>query len=244
MLVSLDGSLWIARADGEQQRQLVADVIVGAGAHFSPDSRHIAFHEVGKQFAPLYVVDLDTNGVFTDKKLVAQTNSFSLVGASWSLDGQYLYTAAVNKTPPRVLRARVSDGELQDLFDGTTPVVSLDGRRIFYKTSAGSGLFVRSLEGNISTNVSEPIVPECTMSFGIAPTSRGIYYVACDERRNPRAIRYFEFASRRSFNIGPPPDGGQPILTVSPDGRRLVYHTALLNNAELTRVSFRRAERR
>jgi serine/threonine protein kinase len=244
MFVSLDGSPWIAMPNGEQRRQLAEEVIVGSGAHFSPDSRRIAFHSVGEQFAPLVVVDLDTNGVATDVQKVAQTNSFGLIGASWSLDGQYLYTTAVNKTPPRVLRARVSDGVLDDLFDGTTPVVSLDGRRIFYKTSAGSGLFVRSLEGNISTNVSEPIVSECTMPFGIVPTSRGIYYVACDERQNPRAIRYFEFASRRSFDIGPPPDGGQPILTVSPDGRRLLYHTILPNNDQLTRVSFRRAERR
>jgi hypothetical protein len=58
------------------------------------------------------------------------------------------------------------------------------------------------------------------MVFGIVPTARGIYYVACDQRADPVALRYFEFSTRRSFDLGPPPLGGQPILTVSSDGRR------------------------
>jgi hypothetical protein len=81
------------------------------------------------------------------------------------------------------------------------------------------------------------------MVFGIEPTPRGVYYVACDERASPVALRYFEFSSRRSFDLGPPPLDTQPMLTVSADGRRLVYHTTLPNNDELTRVTFRSPER-
>ena len=77
------------------------------------------------------------------------------------------------------------------------------------------------------------------MPFGLVPTARGVYYVACDEQQQPVTLRYFEFASRRSFGLGPAPLGAQPILTVSPDGRRLVYSTSLPDNGELTRVTFR-----
>jgi len=163
------------------------------------------------------------------------------VGASWSRDGKYLYTMAVNKTPQRVMRARVSDGELEDLFDGATPVVSADGRRVFYKKGLRvSPIFSRSLEGYVATNPEEQIVPECAMMFGIEPTERGIYYVSCDERTaKPVALRFFDFALGRSFDLGPPSDATQPILTVSPDGRRLLYHTTLYDNDELTRVTFR-----
>ena len=52
-------------------------------------------------------------------------------------------------------------------------------------------------------------------------------------------LRYFEFSSRRSFSLGPAPLGTQPILTVSPDGRRLDHSTSLPDNGELTRVTFR-----
>ena len=162
------------------------------------------------------------------------------MGASWSADGNYLYTTAINKTPQRVMRARVSDGELEDLFDGATPVVAPDGRRVFYRKGLGvSPLFARSLDGDIAGNPEELLVPGCVMVFGIVPTSRGVYYVACDQRSAPEALRYFEFSTRRSFDLGPPPLGGQPILTVSADGRRLVYATTLPDNDELTRVTFR-----
>ena len=238
----LPSGLWIATADGANPRQL-SNLTIGSGSHFSPDSRHIAFHDVGGEFAPLYVIDLDANGAATAEKNVAQAESFGLVGASWSADGKYLYTTAINKTPQRIMRARVSDGELDDLFDGMTAVVAADGRRIFFKKGQGSALFARSLEGDIANNLDEKVVPGCVMPFGILPTLRGVYYVACDERQNPIKLRYFEFSSRRSFDVGPPPLDTQPALTVSADGRRLIYHTSLPDNGELTRVSFRRAER-
>ena len=232
-------SLWIATADGSNPRLLV-DLIPGSGYHFAPDSQRVAFHSVGESPAPLYVVDLDANGAAAAVRKVAQTKSFGLVGASWSADGQYLYTTAINKTPQRVMRARVSDGELEDLFDGATPVVAHDGRRVFYRKGLGvSPLFARSVDGDIASNPEAQLVPGCVMPFGIVPTSRGVYYVACDERSNPAALRYFEFSSGGSFDLGPPPLGAQPMLTVSADGRRLVYSTALPNNGELTRVTFR-----
>ena len=184
----------------------------------------MAFHKVDELFAPLYVVDLDENGAAVAVRKVAQTKSFGLVGASWSADGAYLYTTAINKTPQRVMRARVSNGDLEDLFDGATPVVAPDGHRVFYRKGLGvSSLFARSLDGDIVRNTEEQLVPGCVMPFGIVPTSRGIYYVACDEQQQPVTLRYFEFSSRRSFGLGPAPLGTQPILTVSPDGRRLVY---------------------
>jgi Tol biopolymer transport system component/predicted Ser/Thr protein kinase len=230
-------SLWVATADGRNPRKL-ADLIPGSGTHVSPDSRQIAFHSVGDLYAPLYVVDVDGS---TPPRKVAQTQSVALVGASWSADGKYLYTMAVNKTPQRVMRARVSDGELEDLFDGSTPVVSADGSRVFYKKGLRvSPIYSRSLEGHVATNPEEQVVPECAMVFGIEPTTKGIYYVSCDERAaKPVALRFFDFALRRSFDLGPPPDASQPILTVSPDGRRLVYQTTIFDNDELTRVTFR-----
>jgi len=231
------GTLWVTTADGRNPRKL-SDLIPGSGLHISPDSRQIAFHSVGDLFAPLYVADLDGK---TPPRKVAQTQGVALVGASWSADGQYLYTMAVNLTPQRVLRARVSDGEVEHLFEGSSPVVAADGRRIFYKKGRGSPIFVRSLEGDIANNPEAQLIPECAMEFGIAPTPRGVYYVSCDEGAHQLALRYFEFSSRRSFDIGPPPDTTQPILTVSPDGRRLLYGTTLFDNDELTRVSFRPA---
>jgi len=232
-------SLWIAAADGSNPR-LLANLWAGSGMHISPDSRHVAFHKVDELFAPLYVVDLDENGAAAAvPRKVAQTQTLGLVGASWSADGKYLYTTAINKVPRRVMRASVSDGELQDLFDGSTPVVAPDGRRVFYRRGLGvSALYARSLDGDIASNPEELAVPGCVMTFGIVATARGVYYVGCDQRQEPVALRYFEFSSRRSFDLGPPPLGSQPILTVSADGQRLVYSTTLPDNGELTRVAF------
>jgi hypothetical protein len=141
------------------------------------------------------------------------------------------------------LRARVRDGELQDLFDGTTAVVAADGRRVFYRRSNLPGLFMRSLEGYIPGNLEERVVPECVMPFSIEPTPRGVYYVGCDEGGHEVALRFFEFSSQRSFDVAPPPKAIQPILTVSRDGRRLLHQTTLYGNDQLMRVTFRVAGR-
>jgi hypothetical protein len=235
------GQLWIASADGKTPR-LLSNLTAGSGYRFSADSRHVAFHNVTESPAPLYVVDLDAEGAATAERNVAQTNSFALVGASWSADGEYLYTTAI-KTPMQVFRANVRTRELEDLFEGRTPVVAPGGGRIFYSKSSGPGLFARSLENiTATTNLEEQIAAECVMPWGLVPTDRGIYYVGCDERQVPRAIRYFEFSSRRSFDIGEPPPDDQPALTVSPNGRRLVYATTLPNDSELMRVTFRGAK--
>jgi Tol biopolymer transport system component len=234
-------ALWIASADGKTPR-LLSNLAAGSGYRFSPDSRHVAFHNVTESPAPLYVVDLDAEGAAKAERKVAQTNSFALVGASWSADGEYLYTTAL-KTPMQVFRANVRTGELEDLFEGRTPVVAPDGSRIFYSKSGGPGLFARSLENiTATTNLEEQIATECVKAWGMVPTARGIYYVGCDELQVPKAIRYFEFSSRRSFDVGEAPPDEQPALTVSPDGRRLVYATTLPNDSELTRVTFRGAK--
>jgi Tol biopolymer transport system component len=228
-------TLWVAAADGRDPRKL-ADQVPGSGLHISPDSRQVAFHSVNDLYAPLYVADLDGR---TKPRKVAQAESFSLVGASWSADGQYLYTTNINKTPQRILRARVSDGELEDLFDGATAAVAADGLRLFYRKSQLPGLFARSLEGYIPGNLEELVVPDCVMPFSIEPARRGVYYVGCDEGGHEVALRYFEFSSQRTFDVAPPPKATQPILTVSRNGRRLIHQTTLYDNDELTRVTFR-----
>lgn len=88
-----------------------------------------------------------------------------------------------------------------NLFDGLTPVVAPDGHHVFYKKGTASPLFARSLDGDITNNPEESLVTGCVMVFGIVPTARGIYYVACHDQANPLALRYFEFASRRSFDV-------------------------------------------
>jgi Tol biopolymer transport system component len=232
--------LWIATAEGGNPH-LLANLGPGSGMHISPDSKHVAFHKFDEVFAPLYVVDVDANGVASATRKVAQATNFSLVGAAWSPDGRQLYSTAINKVPQRVIRATISNGELEDLFEGAIPQASLDGHRIFYRKGlAASPLFARSLDGDIQSNPEEQLVPDCVVNFAFVPAAGGIYYVACDPAGKPVAMRFFDFSARRSFDVGPPSLASQPILTLSPDGRRLVYDTALPDNGELTLIQFRR----
>jgi Tol biopolymer transport system component len=241
--VSENKSLWIAAADGSNPRLLV-NMPAGSGIHFSPDSRHIAFHNPDESFAPLYIVDLNEKGEKVAEHKLVQSDSFAIVGASWSPNDKYLYTMA-SKTPQRVMRVRVDTGEPEDLFEGATPVVAPDGRRIYYRKGleGPSALFARSIDGDNVSNHEDEVVSGCVMMFGIVPTRRGIYYVACNERNEPLELRYFEFSSHHTFDLGSPPQGNQPILTLSADRRRLVYHTNLPDSGELTQVSFRPSDR-
>ena len=53
----------------------------------------------------------------------------------------------------------------------------------------------------------------------------GIFYLGRDATRKPVAIRYFDFAEHKSFDLAPAPLGIIPTIAISPDGRLLVYDT-------------------
>jgi Tol biopolymer transport system component len=232
--------LWLAGAQGENPHSIAA-LAVGVPLVWSSNSQRLTFHARAQGAAQLFVVDIDAEGNVTSTRQLTQS-TFSLFGPAFSADGRYLY-AISNRNPnaQRIVRLPVAGGDLEDLFEGGGGVrLSVDGRRIFYGRPPTRGIYERSLEGDVPSNPETLVLEDYVGPLGFVPGPAGIVYVGRDEQRRPVALRFFDFAMRRSFDLGPPPDSDVPTLSLSADGSRLVFEHASSVVADLTHMELRR----
>ncbi len=233
------GELWLAGAHGENPHRLLP-IFPGVPIVWSPDNRHLAFHVRPKGIAQILVVDMDESGNASMQRQITES-AFSLFGPNWSADSRYLY-AINNRTPTaeRIVRVPVEGGEPEDLFEGGSARVSVDGKRIFYAKPQQRGIYERSLEGDIASNPEQRVLLDYLAPVGFVPAENGIFYVGRDEAGKPAALRFFDFAQRRSFDLGPPPGSVVTTLTVSADGTRLIFDHNAPATADLTRLELQR----
>jgi hypothetical protein len=140
------------------------------------------------------------------------------------------------------MRVRAEGGEVEDLFEGGFKRLDPTGRRIYYGKSDQFGIFVRSLDGDVPSNPEDRLVSDYVPPRGFDVSERGIFYVARDANRIPVAVKFFDFEARRTFVLAPPPGGDIPTITVSPDGRRLLYDTKTDAASSLTLMQLTRTE--
>ena len=229
---------WLAGPRGESPRSTTIAVTSPMG--WSRDSRHIAFKGGDTAVSQLYVLDVDDTGSVTARRQI--TNSpFSLFTPEWSADGKHVYTTG-NRSPAaqRLVRVPAAGGDIEDLFEGTSPKISVDGKRIYYGKSLQAGIFERSLEGDIASNPEQRVLEDYVPPRGFTVGEKGIFYVGRDQARNPVSIRFFDFALQRSFDLAPPPDTPTPVLSVSPDGTRLIFEKISSISPDLRRMDLRR----
>jgi hypothetical protein len=100
---------------------------------------------------------------------------------------------------------------------------------------------VRSLDGDVRSNREEQLVSDYVPPRGFDVTTHGIFYVGRDARKNPVAMRFFDLATRQSFDLAPAPHGAIPSITISPDGRRFLFDTIVNPASSLTLMELRRS---
>ena len=234
------GEIWIAGARGENPRILIADI--SGRLSWSPDSRHLALHARAENLTQAFVIDVDAEARAGAPRQVTHS-AFSIFSPDWTADARYLYVTG-NRTPTaeRVLRVSADGGELEDLFEGTSAKVSPDGHRIYYGKSLQAGIFERSLDGDVASNAEQRLVDDYVPPQGLAVGKNGIFYVGRDEARKPVALRFFDFALGRSFELGAPPSTPAPSLAVAADGSRVVLERASSVTADLTSMELRRGK--
>jgi Tol biopolymer transport system component/DNA-binding winged helix-turn-helix (wHTH) protein len=207
-------ALWLADADGANVRQLTHfDSRVVGYPSWSPDGRKIAFHAVVKGERHVYVTDL--SGTPPQRLLVACC-------PSWSADGTRLYVVDP-AAGAVIMRVSVANGAHERLFRGAGPVETADGAALLYwKNLPEGGIFMRALSGDPASNPERRIADDFPGSSGVVPVMDGFYYVHF-EATVPRAVRFFDYAESAARDIAPAPPGLGLGLTLSPDGRELLY---------------------
>jgi dipeptidyl aminopeptidase/acylaminoacyl peptidase len=211
-------AIWVADADGAHPRQITdLDEAVTGFPRWSPDGTRIAFHSSSPNAErTIYTVDL-VGGVPT-------RIGGGCCPGGWSADGRYLYVGDFGKID-NVARLSVPGGKRERLFEGVLAAETVDGKRLLYAKNDEPGLFARSLQGDLAHNPEEKLVDDFIIGplGAYIPTQGGVYYLGYTPEGKPRAFRFYDDSSHSAHDVMPAPRGVSLGLTVSPDGRELLY---------------------
>jgi Tol biopolymer transport system component/DNA-binding winged helix-turn-helix (wHTH) protein len=229
--------IWLCDADGGNPRQLThLGAYVAGYPKWSPDGTRIVFHARVPDIAEVYIVDAD-HGV--PRQITHEDPGLAV--ATWSKDGRFVYASTL---VGRAVTYRIpaNGGPKERLWDGELAEESADGRYILYSKTNLQGIFRRSLEGDLTKNQEELIVPDFWRANHLgsyAPVSGGIYYVSANEQGRPGPFRYFDYGSRKSIDVAPAVPGLDHGLTISPDHRRLVFSASAEIGGDLLSLELR-----
>jgi len=224
--------LWLADANGENQKQLTT-----LGSRFlgwprwSPDSKQIAFHaQIANQEQ---IFALDVNGGIA-RQITADRPGSGM--PSWSNDGNAIYFTKLIPGQPLLYQVSAAGGKETLLSQGEGEfTVAVPGRDLLLYSKANKlGIFARTVQQDLASDVEEQIVGDYLPPFGgFYPVEDGVYYTSFTSAGMARSFRFYSFATRKSTDIAPVLTKIGEGLSVSPDRRRLAYCAEQAGNGDL-----------
>jgi Tol biopolymer transport system component/predicted Ser/Thr protein kinase len=213
--------IWLSDADGRNPTQLTR----GPGRHqgtpgWSPDGRSVVFDSYAEDgHADLWTIGVDGSGL----RQITRDPADDVVPI-WSRDGRFVYFTSNRTGRFEVWRAPAEGGaeERVSRGGGTLPFESSDGKTLYYQRTVGDSPLV----GVPTAGGEERAVLPCVVSWGYAGAPDGIFHVACgasSDRPRLRTLLYWDAATGEDRPVEGIEADSINGMTVSPDGRTIVY---------------------
>jgi Tol biopolymer transport system component len=211
--------VWVSDEDGSNLVQISNPAQASGSPQWSPDGNQIAFDSLSQNGWDVYVAHVTER---VPRKVA--TNVSHTVRPSWSRDGKWIYFSSREPGRMGIYRCPSSGGEAVVLSkdgDGVRPRESFDGKAVYFAShEPASTLKKVTLPGQPGTEAEVKGVPRVSDSVLWALSPGGIYFVPADA---PRSLRYFDFASRQIRPVFEVDKDFGSGLSVSPDGRWILY---------------------
>ena len=218
--------VWIGSDDGSDLVQISNSNYVSGSPQWSPDGNRIAFDSRPRDRWEIYVADVAEG---KPRKLV--TNISDVVRPHWSRDEKWLYFTAREPGRMGVYRCPASGGDavlLAKDIDAINPREALDGKTVYFASiHEKSTLRKVSLLALPGTATEVDGLPRVSHAGLWALSAGGIYFVPPE---GPRSLRYLDFATRQIRPIFEMDKDFAGSLSVSPDGRWILYSLVDLNS--------------
>lgn len=213
--------VWMSDADGTHLVQISSFKDPRTGVpHWSPDSQKIVFYSPQSGQGEAYIVDISER---MPRKLV--TNIHGIAFPSWSHDGKWIYFLS-SGAQPGVYRCPVQGGDAILLVAlppgdlGQSPAESFDGATVYFTNVAFNAVLEMVSIKRPGTSSVVDGMPKVLNLHAWTVVEGGIYFVPADA---PRSVRYFDFKTNEVRQILDMAKDFGHGLSVSQDGRWVLY---------------------
>jgi len=210
--------IWMSDANGSDLVQMTRLHGDAWAPRFSPDGNSLVF---AAHVADRY--EIYTEDIFEQVPRKLATNMKEVFLPNWSRDGKWIYFIARVSPRNRIYRCPASGGDAVPVTSGnddTGPWESEDESTLYFVSRPYNASLRRLwLKGPPVESAVEGL-PHLRSETLWAVTARGIYYVPAN---SPRMVYFLDFASKTSRKIFESPGEFSEGLSVSPDGRWLLY---------------------
>ena len=224
--------VWMCDSDGSNPVPLTS--FGGAfiyGPRWSPDGGSIGFTVVAAGKVDMYAVN--ANGGKSRRLTSGQTRGG---WPYWSRNGQWLYFASVGGGQTQIWRMPAKGGEAVQITrnGGDKPEESPDGKFIYYNKGWPRELSIWRVpvEGGEEVKVLDSVNPFGRWTVG----QLGIYYFSLFDKQGHSDIRLYEFSTGKITKIVTIERKPDWDLSVSPDGRTILYSQVDENGSDLMLV--------
>jgi Tol biopolymer transport system component/serine/threonine protein kinase len=227
-------AIWVSDDEGHNPVQVTSfngPQLLGS-PRWSPDSRWIAFDDAKLGNLDIYVISADggpprrlTSGPFNNDR------------PSWSRDGRWIYFGSNRTGTYQIWKEPAAGGATIQVTKsgGEEAFESADGKFVYWATSGVSGIWRVPVDGGEE----ERILDSSTRNLWHL-ADQGIYFFDLNNSTGP-ALEFYSFATYkttllRRFSKEADIDSGGTVLSVSPDGRHILYTQADQGGGDLMLV--------
>jgi eukaryotic-like serine/threonine-protein kinase len=230
--------IWISTADGKDPAQLTVDpdwAEIG-DPQWSPDGSKIAYSARHTTDSPINVFVVSASG---GKPQPLTNDSTNDARPTWSRDGRWVYFASERDGANNIWKIPSSGGTATQVTrNGGLFALESPDRKWLYLATAGGTLRRMPVEGGPEADYVRDLE-----NFGVARnggafcvTAAGVYYLSPAPDQHGAIIRFISQAGGESKTLGTIPRTPAAGLSLSADGRYLLYSQYDQSAAELLLV--------
>jgi len=203
--------VWTCDAEGANCQQITFFRGPACGTpRWSPDGRWIAFDSGKEGRAQIYVIPSDGG---TPRRVTGGDAQNRM--PSWSRDGRWIYFESDRSGPLRIWKTPVDGGSAVQVTknSGGGAFESMDGRYLYFTSSAGHGPLLRM---PVAGGPEVEVTPKLLGAHSFSVTARGVYFVPDDD---PQKLELLDARTGAIKTVARTKKGGFGGMSVSPDDR-------------------------
>jgi len=223
--------VWVSNSDGSDPMELFSRMQSNAGSpRWSPDGDRITFGFNAEGNEDVYIIRASGG-----KPIRLTTDPADDVFSSWSRDGNWVYFASNRTGRWETWKVAATGGEAVRVtrHGGFIACEAPDGKSVYYTKgySLPEGLWKMPVNGGEESQVLPSVVQ---IAFSLV--KEGIYFIARPGTDGKYSIQFLSFATGKVKTVAPISGSPSEGLSVSPDGRFLLFSQANEVNSDLMLV--------